>query len=281
MYQPVLSRFQSLDPLIPNGVDLLDDNKWFGDRLTQMRNRFGYSGAAPGFTGYTYVRNNPLRFTDPSGLAPVPNPSFYPFVPGIMITNASVKGCLRAEYGVKFVVPPSHVVTNGQVVELVTSGWVVQEISLTTRVYDCDGADITHHYTRVPDLHFWEAFDVFGIRLRSNVPNPDDTYLFAADFSKTRGHRVVRGVAKGAGNVELPGDFTPGGIPEAGTHPTTSNKPYGWDHLPGAAHNMTVTWDCCCDPPSVTMHTEPSWAIDFPPRPGSNTPEQIPNPEIP
>jgi len=56
MYQPTLSRFQSLDPLSPNGVDLLDDNNWFGDRLTQMRNRYGYAN------------NSPVNYFDPSGL---------------------------------------------------------------------------------------------------------------------------------------------------------------------------------------------------------------------
>lgn len=64
MYQPVLSRFQSLDPLSPNGVDLLDDNNWFGDRLTRMRMQYGDGGV---MSGYAYANNNPMRYIDPSG----------------------------------------------------------------------------------------------------------------------------------------------------------------------------------------------------------------------
>jgi hypothetical protein len=68
MYQPILSRFQSRDPMSANGMDLLDDSNWFGQRLTKMRHQFG-DGIANGFTDYTYARNNPLTFVDPSGLA--------------------------------------------------------------------------------------------------------------------------------------------------------------------------------------------------------------------
>ncbi len=67
MYRPTLGRFASRDPLGANSVDILYDNDWLGDKLTSMRGAFR-DGFKPGFTDYSYARNNPNSFTDPSGL---------------------------------------------------------------------------------------------------------------------------------------------------------------------------------------------------------------------
>lgn len=61
MYSPQLGRFLSQDPLVASPT-VLYDNNWFGDRLTLMRNLYGY------------VDNNPINATDPSGLLFVPPP---------------------------------------------------------------------------------------------------------------------------------------------------------------------------------------------------------------
>jgi RHS repeat-associated protein len=55
MYAPQLGRFASQDPLAADPT-LLYDNNWFGDRLTLMRNLYGYT------------TNNPVNWVDPSGL---------------------------------------------------------------------------------------------------------------------------------------------------------------------------------------------------------------------
>jgi RHS repeat-associated protein len=56
MYSPQLGRFLSRDPLVAGQPDIFYDNNWFGDRLTAMRNLYGYAD------------NNPVNYVDPSGL---------------------------------------------------------------------------------------------------------------------------------------------------------------------------------------------------------------------
>ena len=69
MYQPTLGRFLSRDPLSQNGVEVLTDTGIYADRLAAMT-------ANPRFYGgnwehrYVYARNNPVWYTDPSGLQP-------------------------------------------------------------------------------------------------------------------------------------------------------------------------------------------------------------------
>jgi len=57
MYASQLGRFVSEDPLVSDPA-ILYDNNWMGDRLTRLRN------------GYGYVDNNPANVVDPSGLIP-------------------------------------------------------------------------------------------------------------------------------------------------------------------------------------------------------------------
>jgi RHS repeat-associated protein len=72
MYQPTLGRFLSRDPLSANGVDVLTDTGFHASRLAAMRGNPSYfSGTS--FNAYAYAYNNPVNYSDPSGLKPAVN----------------------------------------------------------------------------------------------------------------------------------------------------------------------------------------------------------------
>jgi hypothetical protein len=198
---------------------------------------------------------------DPSGDAPASNASLFPFVPGIEVVGASIASCFRASYSVEFTVP-----------HFVRTGWIIQEIRSELEIVTCEGKDVT---TKVDKRygHYWEACDI-----SEPPPGLTDTFARAGSLWNTRGFYAAHGMAKGAGNVPLPETFIVGTVPEAGPIPSTYLKPWGWDYLQGAEHSMKITWDCCCKPPCVLMHTDPKWSVDLPVGPDTRPgcPQQVP-----
>ena len=115
MYQPVLSRFQSRDPLSPNGADLLDDNHWLGSRFKSMQNTYGYG------------QNNPLRYVDPSGRSSqdttTPTLPFF----GIPFPLQAAAECGSFIWATNWKLDPREM-----------NGLILQAVSFDPRVVSCD-----------------------------------------------------------------------------------------------------------------------------------------------
>lgn len=67
MYQQTLGRFLSRDPLAENGMDVMTDTGFYGERLAAMRANPWYYGGNWEHP-YVYARNNSVQYIDPSGL---------------------------------------------------------------------------------------------------------------------------------------------------------------------------------------------------------------------
>src|SRR5262245_61903011 len=68
MYMPTLNRFTARDPLSADGVDVIPNTGWFGQRLDAMRRSARGAGPGGDLNLYRYVGNNPTGLVDPSGL---------------------------------------------------------------------------------------------------------------------------------------------------------------------------------------------------------------------
>jgi RHS repeat-associated protein len=200
---------------------------------------------------YSYVMARPYYFVDPFGLDAV-----VPFAPGISVVSSNVQPCFDVDIGFKFQIP--------QGLQRL-SGFVIQEIHQVVHIEDCDGKDITSNYGNTAEVRFWEAFSLEAIWTRSRVPDPDDSFQVSLGADGTRGTLTVTGTAKGAANWQLPSHFIDPPPPGAPSNklPFSPTEPANWNMIPGTPHNMTVTWDCCCDKKNLNVQTVPSWSMNW------------------
>lgn len=161
--------------------------------------------------------------------------------------------------------------------ETTKGGWIVQEIELVEKIYDCDGMEIDEL-----SLTFWEVWPVDGQgnkktpsnrepRLDPTTPRDeyteyDDTYSHGAysrrsmrgrgGFSSglqlppsgaARGTITIKGWVKFYEGVTLAKSFKKGNRKTlAGPHLKSSKKrPSFWSRDGASEHHLTWKWDCC------------------------------------
>jgi len=203
---------------------------------------------------YRYVDNNPTGYVDPHGQAAVPPSAkqrVIPFAPAIKVNSVSwganmAEQYVFARFVVQFLLPDN--VKN-------LDGWVIQEVRAETTVFTCEGRRLTDESLK--PRHFWEAWSLDTIRLRSIVGEHDEFLVKIPGAACTRGTHKVTGRVKGAANWQLPSYFQPGTVKEAGELHSTFRKPANWDAIPGTPHEMIVKWDWCGGTPSIIVETVP------------------------
>ena len=212
-------------------------------------------GYVDGMNLYEYVRSNPVNSTDPDG-----QQSFHPDIK-VVTAGRKTNDCGGATFTVKWEIPNGH--KND-------AGWIVQRVDSTFDVKDCDGhpIDVKKHTEGRIDpawYPYWEAWEftagkkVWVGPASDKTPHQGDTFSTAGFGDCTKGKREFIGEVKAIPGFQLPADMKPAANHPAGSLPTTKNEPAGWaaDLLPpgiqgppapspaGAAHRMTIEWDCC------------------------------------
>jgi RHS repeat-associated protein len=206
---------------------------------------------------FLYVHNNPVNFTDPYGLWPIPSTllSIDPFADkrlSIKIKqNAKLlTNCGAAEFKVQWQIA-------GKV-----NGWVIQHVEWVAVVFTCD--NVPKEPNNPNGLEFWEAWQVVGGEVFIGAKNAAGTNKHNADTFRTVDEgEGTKGEVQINGHVRyMPGyrlTEPPWGhdVPEAGDLPTRKNKPDGWKDEKAKVHSMTVKWICCKEAHHCEVSTVP------------------------
>jgi RHS repeat-associated protein len=258
MYQPTLGRFLSRDPLSENGVDVLTDAGFYSDRLAAM-------SASPWISGgnwenpYVYVRNNPHRYVDPSG----------------MLTVKPLASNLNPHCGGDAWIRWDFVLAK----KAPCDGYLVQQIDYRCTIDNCVNCPATS--PAKPDFTFWEAFFVQkGQTLEETRVSGQYTYTDESRFrviNKKCGNESAVGTIKffcmtttgDLGRVSKPNPMS-GWMVNAkygagdcatrpGTLPSTDKQPAWWGQaaLESAQRWSNIYFNCCCAPGFVQADANP------------------------
>jgi len=187
---------------------------------------------------YQYCYDNPLNLTDPSGLAA--------FNPDIEVITAGKKtdDCGGYSYKVKWKIPAAHDKE---------AGWIIQMVSKTIEVTDCDGKPVPLHDLDDPKGYpFWEAWEftkggeVWVGPASGKAAHSGDTFSDSGYGDCTKGKKVITGEVKAIPGFALPADMKVRDKPPAWSLPYTKTEPAAYKDAPkGAAHTLTAEWNCC------------------------------------
>jgi len=220
---------------------------------------------------YGFALGNPLASTDPAGMRAQPStqpatqatPDFSnltgsPVEIRVVTPGEPTGDTGGAEYTVRFQIGPQELPSFNRPVDS-TSGWIIQHVTISTRVWYCSGERKTP--TANPNTSFWEAWQVArGIGFTDWAGQLYDKALDT--FTTVDEGKGTTGIIEVRGRVAF--------FPSYSLHrpPWGHNSPYtnlpsilaapGWNDNAGSVHDMTVTWDDCCGEHETTkVSTDP------------------------
>jgi hypothetical protein len=138
-------------------------------------------------------------------------------------------------------------------------GWIVQKITDEPDIKNCDNS-VNDNTKKV----YWEAWeveankDIWKIRDNSKGKIKVDDNFTEPNHPKTKGKYDITGELKFFEALALPATFKKNNPDTyAGTLHSTTEKPDFWDNKDAVAHNLNAVWNCCDDPTSGTVTTDP------------------------
>jgi len=192
---------------------------------------------------YGYVRNNPMRNVDPTGLQGGPPDGTLTIE--IVQPKRVADDCLDVSFAVRW-----H--TTG------VNGWIIQEISAEATVTDCCDNPVTLPGFPESYLEGWQVVDgtIWGGRKGDEgvTKHTNDTFRAGGTQVKRKGTIKYLGLVQYKDNFDLEvgkgkGKWKIHDIPQAGNLPTLQPVPFGWDNKNSKKHSLTVEFNCCVDPP--------------------------------
>ncbi len=220
----------------------------------EMNDSTGLSGAA------TQPVTNPTgqRTSSDGSISIAPIGSFAPNQPG-----APIIGTMQWRWSFNRNFPnQNHVFWGGQ---------IVQHIEVTSEIFDCNGKE-DKRLEKAYSANYWEAWEVTAkgeIQAKVDADKPAvpvDTDIFSIpskmtltgllgqetyDTADTYGWIVAQGWAKFDDQSPIEHSMF-GEHPFSGDLPSTTIRPKDWSDEGGLYHAMKLSWNNCCNPPTVT-----------------------------